>query len=266
MAAELVQLFHGEPVTTSLAIAEGVGLEHKQVIAMVRKYIPELQKFGRVAFETAPFETSGGIQYRELAYLNEPQATFLITCMRNSPVVIEFKLALVRAFFGLRDGVRHVESEDGPALPNTPAHRSDHVVAAARTFNGLLRAARGMRLSHARAVAAANEATRRATGVDLVEELGADDVIDEPPVAVPAGVEDHPWFAPVRDWLAQTKPERTTTAQVLHDVLQVALPHRRADQMQAGAILRQLGMRRVCQRSGNDTKWWYVAKTRSPGA
>jgi hypothetical protein len=38
----------------------------------------------------------------EVALLNEPQATFLLTLMRNSEIVVKFKLALVKAFFALR--------------------------------------------------------------------------------------------------------------------------------------------------------------------
>ena len=38
--------------------------------------------------------------------LNEQQATFLMTLMRNSPRVIEFKKALVKAFFETREFIR----------------------------------------------------------------------------------------------------------------------------------------------------------------
>lgn len=48
--SELVLLHHNEPMTTSEAIAEGVELAHKTVIQLVRKYVDDLNSFGRVAF------------------------------------------------------------------------------------------------------------------------------------------------------------------------------------------------------------------------
>ena len=41
MTAELVLLHHNEPMTTSLAIAEGTENTHKSVIQLVRKYIED---------------------------------------------------------------------------------------------------------------------------------------------------------------------------------------------------------------------------------
>jgi len=89
----------GCPVTTSKAIADGVGNPHKTVIQLVRQNVSDLEDFGGVAFEMRPFETRGGTQHREVAILNEPQSTLLMTYMRNNAVVREFKKRLVRAFF-----------------------------------------------------------------------------------------------------------------------------------------------------------------------
>lgn len=103
---------HGVPVTTSLAIAEGTNNNHKSVMELVRAYLLDLSEFGGVAFETAPFETAGGTQQREIAILNEQQATLLITYMRNTDVVRSFKKRLVRDFWALRVPVQ-------PAAPTT---------------------------------------------------------------------------------------------------------------------------------------------------
>jgi phage regulator Rha-like protein len=53
----LVTLQDGNPVTTTLAIAEGTDNEHASVIKIVRNYINDLEDFGRVAFEMRPFQT-----------------------------------------------------------------------------------------------------------------------------------------------------------------------------------------------------------------
>ena len=97
--SNIVSITNGEALTTSLAIAEGVGNQHKNVIELIRANLSDFEGFGRVAFETRPFETAGGTQNKEYATLNEPQATLLMTYMRNSEVVKQFKIRLVRAFY-----------------------------------------------------------------------------------------------------------------------------------------------------------------------
>jgi phage antirepressor YoqD-like protein len=117
MNTELVTLIDGNAVTTSLIIAEGTQNEHASVIKLVRTYLADLEKFGRVGFEIQPFETPGGVQKREVALLNEQQATLLLTLMRNSEIVVRFKVALVKAFFDLM-----TQQKTAPVLPlNDPA-------------------------------------------------------------------------------------------------------------------------------------------------
>lgn len=101
----LVEDRDGELFTNSLALAEGVGNPHKSVLQLIRQNVDDLEDFGGVAFEMRPFETPGGTQTREIAYLNEQQATLLLTYMRNNDVVKAFKKALVKAFFELRERV-----------------------------------------------------------------------------------------------------------------------------------------------------------------
>lgn len=97
----LVTLTDGNVVTTSLVIAEGTDVQHKNVMAMIGNHLSDFEEFGRVAFETRPFETAGGTQERNVAILNEQHATLLMTYMRNSEVVREFKKRLVKAFYTL---------------------------------------------------------------------------------------------------------------------------------------------------------------------
>lgn len=103
----LVSMCGDTPVTTSMAIAEGTEIQHKNVLELVRANISDLNEFGRVAFETRSFETAGGAQQREVALLNEQQATLLITFMRNNDVVRAFKVRLVRAFYELVERARN---------------------------------------------------------------------------------------------------------------------------------------------------------------
>lgn len=97
----IVSLVDGQVVTTTLAIAEGTDNDHASVIKLVRTYQNDLEEFGRVGFEIAPFETAGGTQQREVATLNEQQSTLILTYMRNSDIVRAFKKRLVKAFYEL---------------------------------------------------------------------------------------------------------------------------------------------------------------------
>ncbi|MCF3500786.1 phage regulatory protein/antirepressor Ant [Stenotrophomonas maltophilia] len=106
-------------MTTTLAISNGTGTQHKNVLELVRTYHTDLEEFGRVAFETQPFATAGGIQTREVAQLNEQQATLLLTYMRNSPIVRSFKKSLVRAFFEMTQKVK-MRASDPMAVLNDP--------------------------------------------------------------------------------------------------------------------------------------------------
>lgn len=109
---ELVIVNNGIPTTTTIAIAEGTGNEHKAVIQLVRNYLSDLEQFGRVAFEMAPFETAGGTQSREIASLNERQATLIMSYMKNTAVIRKFKTQLVKSFYEL--------AEQKPSLPTDP--------------------------------------------------------------------------------------------------------------------------------------------------
>jgi len=200
----LVQLHHNEPMTTSENIAEGVGIQHKNVLELIRKYVNDLQKLGGVAFETRPFETDGGTQWREIAFLNEQQATFLLTLMRNTEIVIAFKLALVQAFFELRDRPQ-IPERDEPLNLN---HRADIAVAADRTFRAMLRSARSTGMRFPQALRRANHLTLVKTGVDMLAEL---EVIpqDEAPEAPPQSetiADMYGVHAFIRQWMGGELP------------------------------------------------------------
>lgn len=116
----LVFLKDGQAVTTSLAIAEGTQNEHRAVLQLARNYLTDLEEFGGVAFEMRPFATAGGTQNREVALLNEQQATLLLTYMRNSDVVRSFKKALVKMFWEMAKAQRQFVT-DPLAVLNDPA-------------------------------------------------------------------------------------------------------------------------------------------------
>lgn len=87
----------GALVVSSEQIAEGSGVQHKNVLELAATHMASLQRFGTVAFETRPLP--GGGNPVRIALLNEQQATLLMTFMRNTEQVVAFKVALVDAFY-----------------------------------------------------------------------------------------------------------------------------------------------------------------------
>lgn len=95
----------GEPVICSLALANGLGIAHRALIASIRKHIKSVEEFGRVLFRKAPLKTSGGVQLATLVDLNENQALFVGSLSENSPQVVSFKVAIVREFDKARKAI-----------------------------------------------------------------------------------------------------------------------------------------------------------------
>lgn len=100
-----------EPFTTSDIIASVTGNSYRSVQRMVEKQKKRLETFGRVRFEITPFETKGGVQNKKIYHLNEPQATLLITFLKNTDVVADFKAELVRQFYEMRRELERINAE-----------------------------------------------------------------------------------------------------------------------------------------------------------
>lgn len=95
----------GELRVSSLIIAGRTENEHRAVLQLITTHIEHFDALGGVAFEMQPFVTAGGTQNRRVAHLNEQQATLLITFMKNTPVVVAFKLELVKQFYRMRQAL-----------------------------------------------------------------------------------------------------------------------------------------------------------------
>lgn len=89
-----------EPYTTSAIIAECAGIKHHAIQEHIRKNVERLERFGKVSFQMRPLPS--GQQAKDYI-LNEQQATLLITFLKNTEQVANFKENLVKAFFEMRD-------------------------------------------------------------------------------------------------------------------------------------------------------------------
>ena len=89
-----------EPYTLSSIVAECAEVKHRHLKILLNKHREDFESFGKVQFKISPSES--GQNVRDYI-LNEQQATLLITYLRNTEPVKEFKKNLVKAFFEMRE-------------------------------------------------------------------------------------------------------------------------------------------------------------------
>lgn len=100
---DLVRTEKKEIVTDTLIIAKGIGNHHKNVMELLNNYSHTKTLS---TFKTE--KVSNGGRPVEYAILNEKQATFLITLMRNNDTVVEFKEKLSNAFIQQREVIQQL--------------------------------------------------------------------------------------------------------------------------------------------------------------
>ncbi len=107
---ELITIVENEPRVSHRVVAEQTENQQKNVNELIKKYHDDFEEFGGVPFKTEgdseiKLKQEKNPDYRpnKTYYLNEPQATFLMTLLRNKPVVVEFKKKLVKAFYKQRE-------------------------------------------------------------------------------------------------------------------------------------------------------------------
>jgi|GEM_PF-1557962 len=108
----IVEMVDNEPRVSHRIIAEQVGVQQKNIVELIRKY-----KADFLEFETLPFKTEGVVnngkgEQPKTFYLNEQQATLLMTYLRNSEKVRIFKKRLVKEFFEIREELRAKKPKD----------------------------------------------------------------------------------------------------------------------------------------------------------
>lgn len=96
---ELVKMIKNEAFTDSLVIAQGTENQYKNVKELIQKYERDMKDFGTLSVLNG--ESTGGRPI-EIILLNEEQATFLMTLLRNSKKVVTFKKELVQQFYQMR--------------------------------------------------------------------------------------------------------------------------------------------------------------------
>lgn len=88
-----------QPYTTSEVIAEYAEIEHRAVNQMISKYKNRLESMGKVTFEMLPMPSG---QKAKVYKLNEVQATFVVTLLKNTHSVVNFKQELSKQFYSMK--------------------------------------------------------------------------------------------------------------------------------------------------------------------
>lgn len=126
-----------EPFTTSDVIAQWTGNNYRSIQRTIENQVKALETFGVMRFEiTLPPKGSKGGRPKKVYRLNEPQATLLITFLKNTPIVVKFKTELIWQFYAMRTElqrrqiaklnrkpIRETLTDTIKALPETP-HKS----------------------------------------------------------------------------------------------------------------------------------------------
>lgn len=102
-----------ELYTTSEIVAEKSEVKHHAIQQLISKHESDFREFGVIAFEMRKpgFGSKGGRPTLTYA-LNEQQATLLMTYLKNTPPVRQFKKDLVRRFYAMREILRERQSTE----------------------------------------------------------------------------------------------------------------------------------------------------------
>jgi len=97
------------PFTTSDVIAEYAGIAYRSVQKTIETHRMRLESLGILRFEIT---VSGKAGRPKIVFrLTEEQATLLITFLKNTEVVANFKTELVRQFFAMRNELNRRQME-----------------------------------------------------------------------------------------------------------------------------------------------------------
>lgn len=112
---EIIILKNNIPVVSHIVIAENTGNEKISIRKLIDNYKEKLEMFWVLSFEMTEPNKNWWRPEKEY-FLNEEQATFLMTLLKNNEVVVDFKLRLVKAFYNLKNNFYHLPKSFSEAL------------------------------------------------------------------------------------------------------------------------------------------------------
>lgn len=112
---KLVFIQRKNAFTDSKIVAEHAGIQHVAVRQITRKYQQDFEEFGKlkVKFNICPSKTN---QKEKIYLYNEQQATLLLTYLKNTKPVREFKKALVKQFYKAKKRLEEIQTPEYKAI------------------------------------------------------------------------------------------------------------------------------------------------------
>jgi phage regulator Rha-like protein len=103
----IIEEIDGQLVVSHRIIAVQTNNKVLSVQKLITENIEELEEFGLLRFKIEAIKNAKNrINEEKTYYLNEQQATLLLTFMRNNTVVKQFKIRLVKDFFKMREALK----------------------------------------------------------------------------------------------------------------------------------------------------------------
>lgn len=169
-----------EPYTLSSIISECAQVQHRHVKNLLNKHKSDFEQFGKVHFKKS--SSDSGQQVRDYIF-NEQQATLLITYLKNTPTVREFKQQLVKAFFEMRDELTQIKLQRTLEAPkrktlNEAIKTWEHApkMAYPTVYNLLLKAVTGKNSKQLKATRSAQSGIDCLNSIELAQYTALEDM------------------------------------------------------------------------------------------
>ncbi|HDZ4980441.1 TPA: hypothetical protein RTG12_001126 [Campylobacter jejuni] len=104
---DLVYSLNGGLVTDQNKISTISKVDINSIQRLIRNYKQDLECFGKLGFELQKTAKTN----KKIYFLNEQQATLLLTYMKNSETVRSAKKILVSAFYQMKEKLKNIEQE-----------------------------------------------------------------------------------------------------------------------------------------------------------
>lgn len=113
---KLVFIKKEDVFTNSKIVAEHAGIQHHAVQKITDKYKSDFEEFGKLKYKNLKCEYSRRGRPEKIYLYNEQQATLLLTYLKNTKTVREFKKALVKQFYEAKKKLEEIQAPEYKAI------------------------------------------------------------------------------------------------------------------------------------------------------
>ena len=116
---ELVFIQNKNAFTNSEIISIHAGIAHRTVQQITEKYKSDFEEFGKLKHYSYKIDKFGRGRARNVYLYNEQQATLLLTYLKNTQSVRDFKKLLVRQFYEAKKVLDELKTPEYKAIRET---------------------------------------------------------------------------------------------------------------------------------------------------